>query len=138
MSDDEHDLAARREALKSARFSHLVGLKLEEARPGYAKMSLAAREEVKQTNGVIHGGALATLADTAVAFALSTLLPKDQKMTTIELKINYLEPIRDGKVIAEARILRKGKRIVVGEVDIFDENAQLAAKGLITYMILSD
>ncbi len=91
-----------------------------------------------QSHGRMHGGAIATLADTVVAFALSPLLSKNQKCTTIEMKINYLEPIQQGKAIAEARIIKKGKRIAVGEVDIFSEAGHLAAKSLVTYMILDD
>lgn len=123
-------------ALKKTSFAQHVGLAIEEVREGYAKLSLECRAELMQLNGVMHGGALATLADTAVAFALATLLSEGQRSTTVEMKINYLLPIRQGKATAEARIIKKGQRTAVGEVDIFDADGKLAGKSLMTYMVL--
>lgn len=123
-------------AFKKASFAQHVGLAIEDVREGYAKLSLECRDEVMQLNGAMHGGALATLADTAVAIALATLLGEGQRSTTVEMKINYLLPILRGKATAEARIIKKGQRTAVGEVDIFDADGKLAGKSLMTYMVL--
>lgn len=116
-------------------FNQYLGLTIEALDEGYARLRMPCREELKQLQGVMHGGALAALADSAVAFALATLIDARQRISTIEMKINYLAPVQEGAAIAEARILRKGKRVAVGDVDIFDGDGRLVAKSLMSYSI---
>jgi uncharacterized protein (TIGR00369 family) len=78
------------------------------------------------------------LIDTAVAFAIVGASEPNARFTTIEMKVNYLSAIREGRVIADARLIRDGRRIVVAECDLIDSSGQLAAKGLLTYMRLDE
>ncbi len=118
-------------------FPKLVGIEIDDIEPGRAKLSLEVSEKHRQLQGIMHGGAIATLIDTAVAFAIVGASEPGAKFTTIELKINYLSPIVEGRVIADARLIRDGKRIVVAECDVFDAAGKMAAKGLLTYMRLN-
>jgi acyl-CoA thioesterase len=95
------------------------------------------RRELLQLQGVMHGGAIATLIDTAVAFAILGSSSPDIRFTTVELKVNYLSPIRGGRVVADARLVRDGRRIVVADCEVFDSEGKLAAKGLVTYIKLN-
>jgi uncharacterized protein (TIGR00369 family) len=101
-------------------------------------LSLEVKPQHLQLAGIMHGGAIATLIDTAVAFAIVGVSEADARFTTIEMKVNYLSAIREGRVTAEAKLIRDGRRIVVAECDLFDANGQLAAKGLLTYMRLNE
>jgi uncharacterized protein (TIGR00369 family) len=92
-----------------------------------------ARARHKQLNGVVHGGILAAMADTAGAIAAYTTVPKGTALATIELKINYLEAVPGGRIRAEARVLRTGRNFVVTECAIFDQKGALAAKALLTF-----
>ena len=87
-----------------------------------------------QPAGVMHGGASFGLADTAVAVALASLYPEGTVMLTIEMKINYLEPILPGLVTAEAYVLRSSKRSAYAEIDIWAAG-KLAGRATTTYMI---
>lgn len=116
-------------------FPHWVGFEIDSLDSGRCVMSLDVRREHLQVHGVLHGGATAALADTAVAFAVFTLIEAGQDTTTIEIKVNYLRPIPMGRVIADARIIRLGQTIAVGEVDVYDHQHQLAAKAIATYMV---
>lgn len=118
-------------------FLSYLGLELEDIRAGWARLSIGYREELKQPMGLMHGGVLASLADAAVAAALRDLVEPNERFVTIELKINFLRPVTSGKVTAEARILKKGKRVAVGEVDLWREDRTLAAKSIVTYAILA-
>ena len=118
-------------------FPKLVGIEIDDIEPGRAKLSLEVSEKHRQLQGIMHGGAIATLIDTAVAYAIVGASEPGAKFTTIELKINYLSPIVEGRVIADARLIRDGKRIVVAECDVFDAAGKMAAKGLLTYMRLT-
>ncbi len=118
-------------------FPKLVGIEIDDIEPGRAKLSLEVGEKHRQLQGIMHGGAIATLIDTAVAFAIVGASEPGAKFTTIEMKVNYLSPIIEGRVIADARLIRDGKRIVVAECDVFDAAGKMAAKGLLTYMRLT-
>lgn len=118
-------------------FPKMVGIEIDDIEPGRAKLSLDVVEKHRQLQGIMHGGAIATLIDTAVAFAIVGASEPGAKFTTIELKVNYLSPIVEGRVIADARLIRDGKRIVVAECDVFDAAGKMAAKGLLTYMRLN-
>ncbi|GIW44364.1 MAG: hypothetical protein KatS3mg077_1646 [Candidatus Binatia bacterium] len=115
-------------------FPGLLGIRVVELRTGYARLELENRQQLMQPAGVMHGGASFGLADTAVAAALATLYEAGTVLLTIEMKINYLEPILLGVVTAEAFVLRASKRSAYAEVDIW-ANGQLAARATTTYMI---
>jgi acyl-CoA thioesterase len=114
----------------------LIGMRAIEARAGYSRFRLPFRKELTQPMGVMHGGALATVADSAVAVALWGMVGMDKVFTTIELKINYIGAVSSGEVIAEGNILHCGRTTAVGEVEVRDHDGRLVAKCLATYMIL--
>lgn len=115
-------------------FPGYLGIRVVDLRKGYAQLEVENRQQLMQPAGVMHGGASFGLADTAVAAALATLYPEGTVLLTIEMKINYLEPIPAGPVIAEAYVLRASRRSAYAEVDIW-AGGQLAARATTTYMI---
>ena len=129
---------ALRQAVESAPYYQLLHLTLERIDNGFARFRMPFRSELTQVYGFVHGGAIASLADTAAAFALMTLLVHPgEKVTTVEFKINYLRSVGEGEMFAEARVVHKGKRLATVDMEVKDENGNLLAKGLTTYMILS-
>jgi len=124
-------------AMERVPFARLLDLQLEAATPGQAVMSLQIRDELRQNLGVVHGGVTASLIDSAAAMAIVPLLAEDESATTVDLTINYLRPLRSGKVTATARVLRAGKRIIAVTADVEDEAGDLAATGLTTYLRFS-
>lgn len=127
-----------REKFETNTFPRSLGIELDSIENGRARLSLEVTRQHLQLAGVMHGGAIATLIDTAVAFAIVGASEPDARFTTIEMKVNYLSAIREGRVIADARLIRDGRRIVVAECDLIDSEGQLAAKGLLTYMRLTE
>jgi uncharacterized protein (TIGR00369 family) len=73
------------------------------------------------------------LADTTAAMAAFTAVPVGTALATIELKINYLEPVDGGSITAEGRVLRSGRNFIVTECEVFDRKGKLAAKALLTF-----
>lgn len=126
-----------REKFETNHFPRSLGIELDMIEEGRARLSLEVTQRHLQLAGVMHGGAIATLIDTAVAFAIVGASEPGARFTTIEMKVNYLSPIREGRVVAEAKLIRDGRRIVVSDCDVFDSKGQLAAKGLLTYMRLN-
>lgn len=136
------ELADDRRAAILERFNHhirpffpgVMGFRVVDARQGYARLAAENATALSNPHGMMHGGASFGLADTAVAAALSTLYGGENLLLTIEMKINYLEPIPPGEVIAEAYVLRASRRSAYAEVDLWSQG-KLAARASTTYMI---
>jgi uncharacterized protein (TIGR00369 family) len=121
------------ERMKMSRFSVLVGFEVERLYEGGAVLGMSVRDDHRQIHSVVHGGVIAALADTAAAIAAYTVTPQGVELVTIELKINYLLPIAEGRVKAEGKVLRAGRNFVVVECDVRNDKRDLAAKALMTF-----
>src|SRR5258708_7872091 len=119
--------------MKLSRFNMLVGFEVMQLSEGGAVLGMTVQEHHRQIHEVVHGGVTAALADTAGAFAAYTVVPKGTELATIELKINYLLPIPEGRVQAEGKVLRAGRNFIVVECDVRNEKGALAAKALMTF-----
>ncbi|MBT9173716.1 MAG: putative esterase [Syntrophomonadaceae bacterium] len=115
----------------------LLGMKIERAAAGSARLFMLCGNKLLQLFGQMHGGALASLIDSSVAVALSLTLSPEERATTVELKVNYLEPVRAGKIYAESKIVKRGKSIIVGTTEVTDQDGRLVAIGTVTYMVLN-
>ena len=111
-----------------------LGASLEEISLDRAVLKLPYREEISNGSGTVHGGILATLADTAIAFALSTNFDGKMGFATSDLTIHFLRRAR-GDVFARARIVKKGARVNVGEVEIVDDRGAEVARVLAGFLL---
>ena len=139
MSENELDevrIARIHEAFASVPYAKFLGLELGEMKPGEASIHLAVRDELRQNQGVVHGGAVASLIDTASAFAVVTRLEPDERVTTTDLTIHYLRPVSAGRITATARIVRAGRRLFVLSVEVMDNQQKLIATAVTTYIRL--
>ncbi|MFN0123060.1 MAG: PaaI family thioesterase [Blastocatellia bacterium] len=118
-------------------FPRSIGIELDAMEHGRARLSMDVTDRHLQLAGIMHGGAIATLIDTAVAFAIVSTSEPGAGFSTIELKINYLSPIqKGGRITANAWLVRDGRRIVVAECDVHDAGGKHTARGLLTYIRL--
>ena len=127
-------LIERFNAVNADRFGGHLGYRLVEVRRGWARLEVESTTQLMNPSGVMHGGASFGLADSAVAAALMTIYGPGNALLTIEMKINYLEPIVEGTVVAEAAVLRSSRRSAYAEVDVW-ASGKLAARASTTYMI---
>ena len=125
-----------RDRFETNHFPRLLGIEIDSMENGTARLGVEVTEKLLQLAGIMHGGAIATLIDTAVAMAIVSVSEPNSKFTTVELKVNYLRPLKEGRVIAEAHLIQNGRRIIVADCDVFDAQGKLAAKGLLTYIRL--
>ncbi|HEX8888967.1 MAG TPA: PaaI family thioesterase [Pyrinomonadaceae bacterium] len=126
-----------REAFRAVPFARFLGIELGEMKRGEAKLHLEMRDELLRNNGVAHGGVVASLADTAAAFAILTLLEPHETTTTIDLTIHYLRPLLTGRATANARVVRAGRRVLVISVEVTDETETLTATALTSFIELA-
>lgn len=117
-------------------FAKLLGLELEHVGSGTATLALDVRNELTQNNGIVHGGAIASLIDTATAFAIISLLAPRESVTTVDLTISYLRPLTSGRLRAVAKVVRAGRRLIVVSAEVFTPDGKLATTALSTYIKL--
>jgi uncharacterized protein (TIGR00369 family) len=98
-------------------FVLLLDLQLEKVERGKAWMRMPFRQEITNGTGAVHGGAIVSLCDTVFYVALASIFGREQDTTTASLQCNFLAPaLPPHDLIAEARVLKAGRRIVYGEV----------------------
>jgi uncharacterized protein (TIGR00369 family) len=114
----------------------LLGLVITSKGAGRATVEFEASARYANPMGTLHGGVLCDLADAAMGVAYLSTLAEGETATTIELKINFLRPVWNAKLRAEARVVRAGKVVGLIECDIFDERQRLVARASSTCMTL--
>jgi uncharacterized protein (TIGR00369 family) len=124
-----HQLSANNPFLK------FMGIELLDASEGWVKMKIAFRPELMQPIAM-HGGAIYSLADSAAAHALMTMILPDQHPTTVEQRINFLKAVKDQDLYCETRIVHLGKTLAYAEATITTDDGMLVAKSTATLMRL--
>ncbi|MGI8926087.1 MAG: PaaI family thioesterase [Tepidiformaceae bacterium] len=137
MSADKTAPPAARREFASFPLHRAMGLTLEEARPGFARICMETGPfTLGGVGGSVHGGLLAAMVDIAMLEALfATFRPDEQAAGTADLNITYLRPALSKHIYAEATVLRKGRSLAVTEVSILDDEGRLCARGRTIYAI---
>ena len=128
----ERELARR---LKKTNILRFFGFRLMIAEPGRVLLRFRVQQHHLQVHRVVHGGVMATLADTAGGLATYMSVAPGTRVATVEMKINFLEPIERGTVTADARVIRCGRNFSVVDCDVRDSAGRLAGKALMTFAI---
>ena len=117
-----------------APFEKYLGIKIIKAKDGYAKVKMPYREEFTNPHGSIHGGAIVSLADTAMAVAIFSKYLYSS-FYTVKLEIKFKSPSKRGEIFAEAKLINRRKRFVFGQVEIKDSKNKLLAQVLATFYL---
>jgi len=119
-------------------FAKLLGIEVDSVEPGHAVLSMKMRDDLMRNGRIAHGGAVATLIDSAMAFAIMPTLAENERSITVDLTIHYLRPVSEGVARASARVVRAGRRVITVSAELFDSHEKLAATALSTYLRLSE
>ena len=114
--------------IDTAPFETMLGLKIERAADGEALLTLPFTVKLANGGGVMHGGAMTSLADTAVAMAIKSLLPSGTAFATTGLTMEFLAPVISGVVHARAQVKKSGERTFRGSCELLGEDRQLYAR----------
>lgn len=135
------DYAARvRDSFARQKFIAMIGAEIENLSPGRCVIGVAYRAELTQQHGYFHGGLVGTMADMAAGYAAFSLADADSSILTVEYKLNLLEPGEGERLVADARVVRGGKRVSVCEVDVWTLDGARrtrCAVALVTLMLLA-
>ena len=119
-------------------FAELLSIRPGESSDGVGTAFMTVEDKHRQGAGAVQGGLLVALADYAFFRACRSLLKEGEHAVTIELKLNFIAPARDGELTARSAIRSRGGRIIVGDMEITGQDGQLIATGLGTYMTVYD
>ncbi len=114
-----------------------LGIRLESVGEGTAVATMKVDSRFYNPMGTVHGGILTDLADLSVGVAAATLLKDDESFTTLELKINFLRPVFETILRAEAKVVHKGKTIAVVETILKNSEGKDVARAIATQFILT-
>lgn len=128
------------EALKQYRnranaFANYIGFQIDKLDEGYAEGRMKLSKEHRNPIGSVHGGCLYTCADVAGGTAASTY---GDRVTTLDSTIQYLRPglLDSTELIATGKVLKRGRRAIVSQIEIKDQNGKLLCTGTFTFMVL--
>jgi len=127
MKSDDHISAAQMDELRkfmseAIPYWKTLGLELIEVAPGHAVFEAEVRPGLLQNN-VVHGGVLASIADSACAVAAITKVFPQSYATTINLQLAYLKPLKSGRFRAVGKCIKAGRSILFCEATVVDENS---------------
>ena len=121
-------------------FWRYLGIHVEAAGEGWVRLRVPVRDELRNATGApVHGGVLATLVDAAVGGALGTYgsaASGGVDQATLDLNVTYIAAAKGDALLAEGKIIRRGRSIAFGETRVTDTTGTLVALGRATYMII--
>jgi acyl-CoA thioesterase len=125
-------------------FFKLLGLELVEVEPYRSRLRVTLRPDLCQPMGIMHGGVIASLVDTAIAQAL-ILTPEYMaayetggRIVTVDLRIKYLRPVTEGSIVCEATVPRVGRQITHATAIVTNDAGKEVAYGDSIYMIIHE
>jgi uncharacterized protein (TIGR00369 family) len=111
-----------------------LGARIAEAEPGRVVVELPVGPQHRHGEGVVQGGVITQIADAAMGITLATLQEDGMWNTTIELKINFLRPVIEGRLRAIGRVVEMKQTLFFSEADVIDEKGRLVARASSTCM----
>ena len=113
-----------------------LGMRLVKYSRGRATVSLDVDRRFYNPMGTVHGGIMTDLADASMGIATTTTMAEDESFSTLELKMNFLRPVFEGKLTSSARVLHRGRTIAMADCVVRNEEGKAVARGTATQMIL--
>lgn len=117
-------------------YFQLQSMEITDVSWGVAQLEIDLDTKHLQPFGLVHGGVYSTILDAAGFWGVYSQVEAGVGMTTVELKVNYLSPVKSGKLLAEGRCVRLGRSLGLGEADVRDLNGNLVAHATTTLMVL--
>lgn len=119
-----------------APYLKLLGMKICELDYGYCRVETQINDSLNNPFASVHGGVFSSILDTATFWALYCCIGEEDGITTLDLQVNNLAAAASGKIIAEGRLIRMGRKIGLAEGTLKDENGRLLVQGTSKMFVL--
>jgi uncharacterized protein (TIGR00369 family) len=129
-------IAEAKKILTQSPYPAHMAMQLSELELDRAVVEIRLNENHLQPFGIVHGGVLATLIDTATYWAVFLRVPEDCGLVNIDLKLNYLKRAESGVLRAEGTAIKSGRTISYAEARVFDESGDILVHGTSTLMTM--
>lgn len=133
----ELDADALRTRIEGSPYHAWSGITLDSIEPGHVVLRMTLAEHHLNPQGVVHGGVVAGLLDSACGMSLRTLLPAGVQHQTIQLNVNYIYATASGELVGRGRAIHSGRRTGVSEAEVVDSSGRLVARGTATFLKLA-
>jgi uncharacterized protein (TIGR00369 family) len=137
LEEPEPRIAEVVERFARSPFHNWIGMRLERVQRGEVGVALDVEPHHLNLVGVVHGGLIATLADTATGLAYRTVLEPGTSHLTSNLSVTFLSPGRSGRITASGRVVKTGRRFGYAEADVVDAEGTLLARATATFTVLT-
>ena len=124
-----------RDRVVASPFHASMGIAVEAVRDGEVHLRLDARPDQANLHGTVHGGVLATLADTAAGLAVRSAIPAGSEHVSVNLDVQYLAPASPGRLLATGRVVRLGRRLAFAEAEVTDAVGATLARAQVTVAV---
>jgi uncharacterized protein (TIGR00369 family) len=124
--------------ISRAPFERLLHMEIVAAADGAATLTMPFRIDFAQGAGLLHGGALVSLADTAVAMAIKSFLPPQTHFATVAMESRFLRPVTQGVVTARAQLSEQSGRTLHGRATVYDQDGNPVLDFACTFKIAGD
>ena len=138
MDDRETLITDLRDRLQDSEFYRWAGVEVTDASPGVVEIEFEAGSQHLNLQGLVHGGILATLADTAMGLAVRTALEPGRRHVTVQLGIEFLSPGRTGTITARGRTVKIGTQLGFAEADVMNADGRLLARAHSTLSVTTE
>lgn len=129
------DLRAR---VASSEFHRSFGMEVDDASHGAVTLGWQAQPRHLNLQGLVHGGVLATLLDTAMGLAVRSAIEPGRRHVTVEMGVHYLRPAHPGRLRAHGRVVRVGRELAFAEADVVDPQDRVLARATGTFSVGRD
>jgi len=136
MKNDKTSLERATSILGRIPFNTMLGIEISRFHADGVTLRCRIRKDLLNSHGALHGGVTASLADVAVGVAIHRHVAGTRPISTVELKVNYFLPMREGTLFARARLLRVGSTLCVGRVDLTNTRGDAVGTAIVTYIFL--
>ena len=124
--------------INNSPYFQLIGMRLTEMKSNYARVELTMDRDHCNPFGSIHGGVYAALIDTATYWSAYYDMPEDTGFTSIDVSVNNLFSLREGKIVVEGKTIKSGRSLCIAEATAWTEEGKMLAFGTSKMMLLKD
>jgi uncharacterized protein (TIGR00369 family) len=136
MSEESELYADLAERMAATAFYPWIGFSIVSARKGQVEIEMDAKPHHLNLQGLVHGGVIATMLDSAAGMSVRTALAEDRRHVTAQMSVSFLNPAQPGRLVARGTAVRVGVSIAHAESEVVDERGRVVAKAAVVISVM--